>query len=246
MRALRTVALSFLKIYLREPTVLFFLYVFPSMLLILFGLIFGNEIPAGTSKMGYIDLQVPALAVMAMGTVAFQQIPSSTASRREAGVLRTLRSQHLSPALYVGADLLVNLLLITINLTLMVALGRALFGMRFTGSIGAVVLGLLFCAVTLFSMGYLLAGVIPSARMAMAIGNSLFFPMLFLSGIAIPLATMPERMARVGGWSPMGHAVQIMQGLWTGASWASFQTSLIVLAVLMVISVAVTLKAFRW
>jgi ABC-2 type transport system permease protein len=92
----------------------------------------------------------------------------------------------------------------------------------------------------------MLAGVIPSARMATVIGNSLFFPMLFLSGIAIPLSTMPAKAGRVGGWSPMGHAVHIMQGLWTGQSWAELQTSLIVLGAFMVVSVAVTLKAFRW
>jgi ABC-2 type transport system permease protein len=247
MKALRAVAWAFLKIYMREPVVLFFLYAFPSMLLILFGTIFGNKMPpTGRMRAGYIDLQVPALAVMAMGTVAFQQIPSSIAARREAGVLRTLRSQHLSTALYVGADLLVHLLMVTINLLLMVGLGRGLFRMRFAGSVGAVAVGLVFCAVTLFSLGYMLAGVIPSARMAAAIGNSLFFPMLFLSGIAIPLSTMPAKVGRVGGWSPMGHAVRIMQGLWTGQSWAELQTSLIVLAVFMVISIAVTLKAFRW
>jgi len=245
MKALRAVAWAFLKIYLREPAVLFFLYAFPSMLLIIFGLVFGNKVQPG-GRSGYVDMQVPALAVMAMGTVAFQQIPSSAASRREAGVLRTLRSQHLSPALYIGADLLVNLLLITINLVLMVGLGRGMFGMRFIGHVGAVALGALFCAVTLFSVGYLLAGVIPSPRVASAVGNSMFFPMLFLSGIALPLSTMPQRLARVGAGSPMGHAVRIMQGLWTGQSWTDFQLSLIVLGVMMVISVAVTLKAFRW
>src|SRR5260221_13479799 len=103
MKALRAVAWAFLKIYMREPVVLFFLYAFPSMLLILFGTIFGNKMPPmGRMRAGYIDLQVPALAVMAMGTVAFQQIPSSIAARREAGVLRTLRCPHLSTALYVG------------------------------------------------------------------------------------------------------------------------------------------------
>jgi ABC-2 type transport system permease protein len=241
------VAWAFLKIYLREPTVLFFLFVFPSMLLILFGLIFGNEISETAElRAGYVDLQVPALAVMAMGTIAFQQIPSMTATRRAAGVLRTLRSQHLSPAIYVGADLLVNLLLISVNLTLMGLLGRGLFAMRFNGHPGGVILGLAFCAIALFSVGYMLASVVPSPRLAIAIGNSLFFPMLFLSGIAIPLSSMPERLAHVGSWSPMGHAVQIMQGVWTGQTWSSLQPSVIVLVVLMVISAAVTLKAFRW
>lgn len=247
MKALRAVSWAFLKIYLREPTVLFFLYVFPSMLLLLFGFIFGNKIPAGGRlHAGYVDLQVPALAVMAMGTVAFQQIPASAAARRESGVLRTLRSQHLSPALYVGADLLVHLLLIVVNLLIMVGLGRAVFTMRFPGSVGGVFLGLMFCAMTLFSTGYMLASVIPSARMAAAIGNSLFFPMMFLSGIAIPRANMPERLGRMGGWSPMGHAVHIMQGLWLGRSWTELQTSILVLAVFMALSVALTMKAFRW
>jgi ABC-2 type transport system permease protein len=181
-----------------------------------------------------------------MGTAAFQQIPSMAAARRSAGVLRTLRSQHLSPALYVGADLLVNLLLITFNLLLMGLLGRGLFDMRFTGHPVPIILALVFCALTLFSIGYMLAGVISSPRLAMAVGNTLFFPMLFLSGIAIPLSSMPERLSRVGGWSPMGHAVRIMQGVWTGHPPGQFQTSFLVLAILMVLSVAVTLKAFRW
>ncbi|PSQ84443.1 MAG: hypothetical protein BRD30_11735, partial [Bacteroidetes bacterium QH_2_63_10] len=51
---------------------------------------------------------------------------------------------------------------------------------------------LLLAGLSLLAVGFLLGAVVPTVRAAQAVGNALFFPMLFLSGAAIPQFLFPE------------------------------------------------------
>ena len=96
------------KLFFREPAAFFFTLVFPVLLLVIFGAIFGNEIdPQYNSEYGYIDSEVPGLAGIIIATIAFLGIPVNTATLREQRILRRFRATPLSPLLYLMADLVV-------------------------------------------------------------------------------------------------------------------------------------------
>ena len=99
MRGFWTLTLMQFRLFLREPSAFFFSLAFPSLLLILFGLIFGNA-PSALygNNFGNVDASVPAYAGIVIGTVALLSIPIDTASNREIGVLRRLRATPLRPA----------------------------------------------------------------------------------------------------------------------------------------------------
>ena len=122
------------KLYVREPAGFFFTLVFPTLLLVVFGAIFGNK-PGGpfTPGFGYIDTEVPGLAGMIIGSVALMGIPISTATAREKGVLRRFRATPLSPAAYLASEVLVEFGMALAGVLLLVAVGRAFFGLRFGG-----------------------------------------------------------------------------------------------------------------
>lgn len=247
MRALVQLVRVNALLFLREPAALFFTLVFPMLLLVVFGVIFGNE-PGqfGPPGIGYLDVQVPALAGLIIGTTGLIGIPTGTATMRELGVFRRYRATPVRPTLILASDIIVNLGLALVGLTLLVALGRALFGLRVAGSWPIVLAGFAFAACAFFALGYLIASLSPTARVAQTVGMGLFFPMMFVSGAAFPRQMMPETVRQVADVLPLTHVVSFLQGLWAGRSWLAFPTELAWLTGLLVVGTAVSARFFQW
>jgi ABC-2 type transport system permease protein len=95
-------------------------------------------------------------------------------------------------------------------------------------------------------LGFVLGSILPTARTAQAVAMALFYPMMFLSGAAMPKEILPMTIKRVAGFLPLTHVVDLLRGLWLGEPWSRHLTEVAVLAGLFVICVAVSLKTFRW
>ena len=71
-----------------------------------------------------------------------------------------------------------------------------------------------------------------------------FFPMMFLSGMTIPLMFMPPGVQEFANWLPLTHVVYLLQDIWLDDAWNSL-SGLILLGVLAV-GTAVSTATFRW
>jgi len=87
---------------------------------------------------------------------------------------------------------------------------------------------------------------VPTALFAQLIGSLVFYPMLAISGIFIPLASMPRSWVVVSNLLPMSHAVALLRGAWVGTHWLAMLPHLGALALTIVISLALTTRVFRW
>lgn len=243
MQRFRKMTMIQFKLFLRQPVALFFTIIFPTLLLLLFGFIWGNE-PGFAGPYGYVDLQVPALAGIVIGTVAFMSIPIATATAREQKILRRYKATPMPPAVYIAADVVVNFLVALLGMAALVIVGKLVFNLHFSGNWIAVIGGFSLSALAFITAGYLLASLAPTARVAQVLGQVIFFPMMFLSGAAIPLSIMPESIQKISEWLPLTHAVKLLQDLWLGAGWNT--TAVVVLAVLLVAGYGLSSRAFRW
>lgn len=86
----------------------------------------------------------------------------------------------------------------------------------------------------------------PTARTAQVVAMVLFYPMLFLSGAAIPREVMPVTIRRYAEALPLTHVVSLLRGLWIGESWNQHLTEVGILAAMLVMGVIVSAKTFRW
>jgi len=235
------------KLFLREPPAFFFTLVFPSLLVIVFGSIFGNRPRTdwGTT-LGYVDMMVPGFIAVLIASVALMGIPIATAALREYKVLRRYRATPLHPATYLAADVVMNFGMTVVGVIILVATGRLIFNLRFDGNPFYVALGFTLSALAFFAFGYVVASVAPTARMAQALGQILFFPLMFLSGGAIPVEIMPERVRSVSDVLPLTHVVVLMRGLWLDRPIPDLTTHVAVLTVLLFGSVLLATRLFRW
>ena len=247
MRGLGQLIVVQTKLFLREPPAFFFTLIFPALLLLLFGFIFGNEpLTQWGVAAGYIDLQVPALAAIIIGSVGLIGIPVATSAAREARILRRYRATPVSPLTLIAADLLVNFGLSVVGMTILIGLGRGLFGLRFGGSWPVVFAVFTFAAFAFFALGYLIASLSPTARAAQTVGMAAFFPLMFLSGAAMPRYLMPAKVVEVSDLLPLTHVVETLQTVWMGDPLATRAAELGWLAAFLLVGTLLSVRLFRW
>jgi ABC-2 type transport system permease protein len=246
MRALWKLLIVQIKLYLREPIGAFFTLLFPPLVLILFGFIYGNDPVPMLGNRGSMDVSVPAYVGMIVGTVGLISVPIATAAAREKGVLRRFRAAPVRPLTYLAADVLVYFLMTGLGVLCLVGVGKIAYNVRIDGSVISVMAGISLGTLAFLAVGYVLAGLAPSARVAQVLGMVLFYPMMFLSGASIPLELMPETVRNVSHFLPLTYVVTLIKGLWFGEGWGEHLTEVGVLAAIMVVAVAVATRTFRW
>lgn len=243
MRAFWKLTWTEAKLFLREPAATFFTLAFPLLLLFVFGAIFGNE-PYAPGGYGSVDYSVPGYIAIMIGALSLIGVPITLASYREQGILRRFRVAPVPAWWVLGAQAVVALGMVLLGTVLVVAAAYFTFDLRLPqhpwAAGGAVVLG----SLSFFAVGALLGGVLPTARTAQAVGMALFFPMLFLSGAAMPRMLFPELLQQISLYLPLTHVVLLIQELWMGPGWNLM--ALLVLIFLLAGSASIAPRWFRW
>jgi ABC-2 type transport system permease protein len=246
MRGLGRLTWVELKLFLREPMLSLFTLFFPLMMLFVFGAIYGNKPSDYFGGYGMVDVSVPAWSALIIASTGFLSLAIGIATYRERGVLRRFRLTPVRPHTIVGAQILVLLLMTGLGMCLLVIAARLVFGLQFQGNILSVIAGFTLGSLSIFGLGFFLAGVAPSARAAQAIGMILFYPMIFLSGATIPLEAMTGAIRQYTKVLPLTHVVTLLRGLWIGDPWSQHLTEAAVLGAVLVAGVAVSAWVFRW
>ena len=235
-----------MKLFLREPLATFFTLAFPVLLLLLFGSIFGNVPAAESDGFGFVDMAVPAYAALVIATSALLALSTTLASYRERGVLHRLQATPLHPVTLLAAEVIVHFVMTTLGIALLVAIGRIVFGLRCAGSVPVLLVVFTFCCATFFAIGFVLASVAPTVRSAQAIGMAIFYPMIFLSGAALPRGLLPDGVQRVAMVLPLTHVVTLLQSVWMGERWSAHLGETGLLVGFAAAAVAFSVRAFRW
>ncbi len=234
-----------MKLLLREPLATFFTLVFPVILLLVFGSIFGNRAAEGTD-VGFVDAMTPGYVALIVATSSLLSLSTHLATYREQGILRRLGVTPLRPGAVLLAHVVVVFFMATIGMALLVTVGKAVFSLRCRGSVPGIVFAFVFSCVCLCALGVVLAAVAPSARTAQAIGMAVFYPMIFLSGAALPRELLPDGVQRAALVLPLTHVVTLLQASWTGEVWTAHVPSIAVLAVMAVAASGAAVRLFRW
>jgi ABC-2 type transport system permease protein len=85
-----------------------------------------------------------------------------------------------------------------------------------------------------------------TARFAQPVGALIFYPMLALSGLFVPVEAFPPSLQIVARLLPMTYVVSLLRGIWTGESWFAHLGDLAALAIAGVVFVAISARVFRW
>ena len=245
MRSLLNLIALEARLLVREPATLAFTALLPTGLLLIFGLGFSDEPAAPGGGQHEQPMFLPALSLMiAVGMLGFFSLPSVLGTYREKGILRRLSVTPVHPGLLLTAQLVVQLAMAIATTAVLVVVGHLVVGLPLPGNgpgfAVAVVLGLS----SLFAVGLVVAALSPTGRVAGSVGPLLFFPMLFLAGTWLPRDRMPDWLAAIGAYSPLGALIDTVGAAWAGAAPAPGQ--LAAMAGLTVLLGIVAARSFRW
>jgi ABC-2 type transport system permease protein len=140
----------------------------------------------------------------------------------------------------------VKLLFTAITLTVMVAAGRRYAPVDAAVPLVSFTLALLFSTVSILSLGFLIASVVPTARFAQPLGALVLYPMLGLSGLFVPVGSLPTTLQAVARALPFTYAVSLLSGIWHGEGWSAHVGDVAVLTVTFLVCTALSAKVFRW
>ncbi len=234
------------KLFLREPVGAFFTLIFPLMMLFIFGTIYGSQPPPQSGVQGGMVNLIPAFSAMIIGITGLMSTTISMATYRENGILRRLRTTPVSPLVVLVAQVVVVFSMTCLGMLLLVGAGRLVYHVNFEGNVLSLFAGFTLSSLSFFSIGFILAGVMPSARTAQVTAMVLMYPMLILSGAAWPRELMPATIQKVSAFIPLTYVVNLLRGLWIGEAWSLHTTDVIVLVSMLVVGVLISIRTFRW
>lgn len=149
-----------------------------------------------------VDYYLPGYIAAFIMTNGLIGVTSNISEYRRTGVLKRLIATPLSKPTWILGNILVQALLALMLMTVMIALGWAVFGIKAIPDIYAILL-ILLGSIAFCSMGVFLGGLVKDVEAATALGNTIAFPMMFLSGSFWPLEIMPGYMQQIAQTLPL-------------------------------------------
>jgi imidazolonepropionase-like amidohydrolase/ABC-type multidrug transport system permease subunit len=225
----------------RSKTAIFWMTAFPIGFLLLFGFVMAR----GDARV--MAFMMPGLLTTTLMSGALFGVALPLVQQRETGLLRRLRVTPVPAAAVAVAHGISAMMTGLLSLVVLMFLGRLLFGMQMAGTWPMLIGAYLCGACALVPIGLLVGSTARDIRTAPAIANLIFFPMMFLSGSAMPFAVLPDGVKRFARVLPTTYLNEIYSGVIVrGESLWPMAGSLAVLLAIGVIGIVLTSMLFRW
>jgi len=232
-----------MKIFAREPLGLIGTVALP---VVLFALLGRLARPGVGSAPRFASEDLPIFASLLMAVSAVLSLIAIVAIYRESGILKRLRATPLRPHTILTAHVLSKLAFTAVTLVLMVVIGRRYYSVPDGVPLASFMVALLFCTLSLLSIGFVVASLVRTARFAQPVGTLVFYPMLGLSGLFAPLESLPPLLRAVARVLPLTAATSLLRGVWHGEGWTAHLVDVALLLVTFVVCIAVSSRVFRW
>ena len=227
----------------RNPQSAFFTFVFPVVIIIVFGALFGG---GGRSSyfngLSALQYYVPTIAAVSVLSACYSQLAIVLAMRRQNGILKRVRATPL-PAWTYFLGLLAHCILVSaVDVALIVVVG-GLFGVPLPTHWPALALALVLGAASFCALGVAVASLIRNSEAAPAVVQLVLFPLLFISGTYMPIhSAVLNRITDALPVRPFNQALLGPFAQHSGFDWKSLG----VLAVWGAAGAVVAIRRFRW
>jgi ABC-2 type transport system permease protein len=144
----------------------------------------------------------------------------------------------------LSAQLIVNASVAVATLVVLLVVSRFAYSVPLPRDFGAWVLVAVFAMAALFALGLFVASVGTTTRAAAAIGAILFYPLMFFSGLWLPIPSMPSVLQHISHATPLGAAWEAFQRADLG-NWPT-ALSLVTMAAWAIVFGAAAARFFRW
>lgn len=209
------------KAFWRNPASAFFTFAFPLMFLVIFTALLGSgeEELEGGVVIPTSNYYVAAMAAFSVISATYTNLAIGVSFIRDQGILKRTRGTPLPAYVYLSGRVVHAVLIAILLVIITSAFGMAFYdaevpsGVLLWEYLATVIVG----AMAFSALGLATTAIIPNAEASPAIVNAIILPLLFLSGIFIPLGPdAPEWMKVIGNAFPVKHFAEAMLGSFYG------------------------------
>ncbi len=236
-----------MKIFLREPLGAFGTIGIPVLVFVVTGRVVGHSLtPASLAASSFIGAGLPVLASVLIAISAVLSLVTIISIYREGGILKRLRATPLRPQTILTAHVIVKLLLTAATLALMLLAGKRYYPVGIHVPLFGFTVALLISTCSILSIGFLIASIVPTARFAPPIGAVMMYPMIAVSGLFVPVASLPLALRAMARVLPLTYAVSLLEGIGKGDAWSAHVGDVVARAVGVIVCTALSATVFRW
>ena len=227
-----------MRLHLRNRMALIYGFIFPTIFLIAFWVLYRFEEVPLIRHMGEL------LTVTALGGACFG-LPTTMVSERERGVWRRYRLAPVATATLVGGTIAARYVLLLASGLVQLVLAMAI-GMPLPAHPMQLFIAFTFVAFAFIGLGMVIAMMADNVPAVQALGQCIFLPMLIIGGVAVPLATLPEWAQRLSSFFPGRYAVHAIQACVTGDGLSIARFSAVALILIGSAGLFAAVMMFRW
>ena len=236
------------KAFWRNPASAFFTFTFPLMFLVIFTSLLGNgHLQLGGHRVSQSTYYVAEMGAFAVISACYTNIAIGLTFLRDTGVLKRLHGTPMPPSVYFAARVVHAMLMAVLLVTITVVFGRFVYDAHVPtgGTLLRFLTMLAVGAMTFCALGFAITTVIPNFDAAAPVVNATILPVLFLSGVFIPIGdNAPSWITWTGRLFPVKH---FSDGMRAGFLGTPFEwTDVAVVAAWGVAGMLIAVRAFDW
>jgi ABC-type transport system involved in cytochrome c biogenesis permease component len=227
-----------LRLHFRNRMAVIYSYLFPTIFLLAFWVLYRYETPPLVRHMGEL------LTVTILGGACFG-LPTTLVSDRERGVWRRY---HLTPVptLNIVASTVVARYLLLLMAGLLQLVLAMLIGMPFPRHPADLFVAFSLVSFAFVGLGLVIATMADNVPAVQALGQCIFLPMLIIGGVAVPLESLPDWAQHVSAFFPGRYAVEALRASVMGDGLGAARFSLLALLLIGTAGCMTGARLFRW
>ncbi len=196
-----------------------------------------------------IFMFVPGVITIILMLVSAMMTSISIAREKELGTMEILMVSPIKPFQIIVGKVLVFLGLSILNATVILLLGRFVFGMPIYGSLILLMAECILFIITALSLGILISTIATTQQTAMIVSLlGLMLPTIMLSGFIFPIESMPKVLQVLSNIIPARWFITIIKDIMlkgTGMQFIWKETLILIIMTIIFISVSVKKFKFR-
>lgn len=235
-----------LKLSVRGMDMVIFALCMPVVVVIILGAIYGDKPAAPGLEYTFLQQSFGAVSTIAICAGGIMGLPLVISDYRQKKILKRFKVTPTSPALLLAVQVAIYAIYSLVSLALVTLVSTLFFGFQIPGSWGLFLSAYFLVMLSTFSIGMMVGGISPNAKIASVAASVLYFPMLVFSGATLPYEVMPLQMQKVADFLPLTQGIKLLKAASLDQPLDSVWLPVIVMLAFFLICSGISIKFFKW
>lgn len=246
MKAFSTFLKTELKLSFRGIDMFIFAICLPVVILVLIGIINGNNPAFEGADYTFLDQSFGAISTIAICAGGLMGLPLVLSGYREQKILKRLKVTPASPVILLAVQLIIYMIYSVISLALIFIVAKVFWNFSIKGNILQFLGTYFLVMLSMFSIGLMVGGIAKNSKSAGSIASILYFPMLIFSGATLPYEVMPGIMQKIVDILPLTQGIKILKASTLGLPIDNIIFPIILMILIFVVCIVISVKFFKW